>query len=81
MFIIPSVSENTRFLLPLRTPLFAAPIKICLLYTSNYMKRIACPDLLAMGHGVFEFSKYRSELDHLLDELEEFLRIYKEHII
>lgn len=49
--------------------------------TGNYMKRIACPDLLAMGHGVFEFSKYRSELDHLLDELEEFLRIYKEHII
>jgi len=49
--------------------------------TSNYMKQIACPDLLAMGHGVFEFSKYRSELEHLLQELEELLRINKEHII
>ena len=49
--------------------------------TRNYMERIASPDLLAMGHGVFEFSKYRSELAHLLQELEEILRINKEHII
>jgi glyoxylase-like metal-dependent hydrolase (beta-lactamase superfamily II) len=49
--------------------------------TGRYMERIACPDLLAMGHGVFEFSKYRSELAHLLQELEELLRINKEHII
>lgn len=49
--------------------------------TSNYMKQIACPDLLAMGHGVFEFSQHRSEIEHLLQELEELVRINKEHII
>ncbi len=49
--------------------------------TRDNMERIACPDLLAMGHGLFEFSQYRSKLAHLLHELEELLRINKEHII
>ncbi len=49
--------------------------------TERYLERIAQPDLLAMGHGVFEFSKYQSEIAHLLSELEDLVRIYSEHII
>jgi glyoxylase-like metal-dependent hydrolase (beta-lactamase superfamily II) len=49
--------------------------------TKRYMERIASPDILAMGHGIFEFSKYRSEITHLLRELEEVIRIHSEHII
>lgn len=49
--------------------------------TRRYMERIASPDILAMGHGIFEFSKYQSEIAHLLRELEELIRINREHII
>lgn len=45
------------------------------------MERIAHPDILAMGHGVFEYAQYHNEISHILSELEEFVRIYSEHII
>lgn len=48
---------------------------------ASHMKKIAFPDLLALGHGILEFREYRPKIVHLLEELEELIRINREHII
>ncbi|NPV28789.1 MAG: MBL fold metallo-hydrolase [Firmicutes bacterium] len=49
--------------------------------TLTYLKRIAQPDKIALGHGLIDFWEYREKIAHLLEELEEMLRINREHII
>jgi glyoxylase-like metal-dependent hydrolase (beta-lactamase superfamily II) len=45
------------------------------------LARVAGPDLLAMGHGLLDFESNRPAIAHLLEELEELIRINREHII
>jgi glyoxylase-like metal-dependent hydrolase (beta-lactamase superfamily II) len=49
--------------------------------TIAHLSRIAAPSLLAMGHGPLDFQSSRPAIVHLLDELEELIRIAREHII
>jgi len=48
---------------------------------SNHLKKLSCPDLIALGHGLLVFREYRDRIAHLLAELEELIRIDTEHII
>jgi len=45
------------------------------------LARVAGPDLLAMGHGLLDFERNRPAIAHLLEELEDLIRINREHII
>jgi hypothetical protein len=49
--------------------------------TNANLARIVGPDLLAMGHGLLDFESNRPAITHLLDELEDLIRINREHII
>jgi glyoxylase-like metal-dependent hydrolase (beta-lactamase superfamily II) len=49
--------------------------------TNANLARIIGPDLLAMGHGLLDFESNRPAITHLLDELEDLIRINREHII
>ncbi|MGD0153861.1 MAG: MBL fold metallo-hydrolase [Thermacetogeniaceae bacterium] len=43
--------------------------------------RVGDPGVLALGHGLFDFASGRPAIAHLLEELEELIRINREHII
>ncbi len=43
--------------------------------------RVGNPGVLAMGHGLFDFTSGHPAIAHLLEELEELVRINREHII
>ena len=45
------------------------------------MEELGYPDKLAMGHGFIDFMANKGDIEHLLQELEELLRIEREHII
>jgi len=45
------------------------------------LARLAGLDLLAMGHGLLDFERNIPAIAHLLEELEELIRIDREHII
>lgn len=47
----------------------------------EHLKKVASPDLIALGHGLIPFSGYKESIAHLLEELEELIRIDKEHVI
>ncbi len=48
---------------------------------AGHLKKLSCPDLIALGHGLLVFREYRERIAHLLAELEELIRIDTEHII
>ena len=49
--------------------------------TNANLARVAGPDLLALGHRLLDFESNRPAISHLLEELEELMRINREHII
>lgn len=65
----------------LRTILGREPGAAVSTVEASHMKKIAIPDLIALGHGVIDFREYRPHINHLLEELEELIRINREHII
>lgn len=47
----------------------------------EHISKLAVPDKIALGHGFIDFNETREDIEHLLCELEELLRIEREHII
>lgn len=47
----------------------------------NHILKLASPDKVALGHGFIDFLESKEDIEHLLSELEELLRIEREHII
>jgi len=45
------------------------------------MREMMLPDKVGLGHGFIDFAQSKEEIEHLLQELEELLRIEREHII
>lgn len=47
----------------------------------EHISKLAVPDKIALGHGFINFEETREDIEHLLCELEELIRIEREHII
>ncbi len=47
----------------------------------EHLRKVASPDLIALGHGLIPFGGYKESIAHLLEELEELVRIDREHVI
>ncbi|MGB9793116.1 MAG: MBL fold metallo-hydrolase, partial [Thermacetogeniaceae bacterium] len=47
----------------------------------EHLKKVASPDLIALGHGLIPFRDFEESIAHLLEELEELIRIDREHVI
>jgi hypothetical protein len=73
--VIADISAMLRALLGKDVPVTDDPV------ANANLARVAGPDLLAMGHGLLDFESNRPAIIHLLDELDDLLRINREHII